>query len=568
MVRTNHFKVSMVLVAVMAAALVAMLLVAQKPAAGIPIDGGLCLSGPEICPPETSITSGPSHNGTVYTDSVTFGFSSNESGSTFECKLDNRAFERCTSPQPYTGLFDGPHTFQVRATDPQGKVDATPESRAWTVDTTQPPPDTPPETRLPFAEGGFSNGPPQGSTSHSDSASFKFYSNEPGSTFECKLDESNWEACTSPRAYTNLTNGSHTFQVRAIDPAGNVDSSPESRQWFVDRPPLTVPDTQINLASGATGNRHDGVYLTNSTIARFGFYSTTPWFYPPDTFECKLDDGAFESCTSGKEYNSLPDGRHTFEVRATNSAGTDDTPATWIWAVDTAAPTVGAVSPADAATGVPLTTNVTATFSDAMDPWSMDTQLGGQSVTLTEQGSSSPVAAAVSYSPTTKEATLDPGSDLAPNTTYTARVEGGSTRAKDLAGNALEQDYSWTFTTEQLPDTTAPSVDRVVPAENARGIAPGANVTAVFSEAMNADSINASTIQLYKKGSKTALDATLTYDATAKRAVLNPSANLRRGVTYKAVVSASVRDLADNALDQDPSLAGNQQKAWFFTVRT
>ena len=108
----------------------------------------------------------------------------------------------------------------------------------------------------------------------------------------------------------------------------------------------------------------------------------------------------------------------------------------------------------------------------------------------------------------------------------------------------------------------------MVPAENARGIAPGANVTAVFSEAMNADSINASTIQLYKKGSKTALDATLTYDATAKRAVLNPSANLRRGVTYKAVVSASVRDLADNALDQDPSLAGNQQKAWFFTVRT
>jgi hypothetical protein len=47
---------------------------------------------------------------------------------------------------------------------------------------------------------------------------------------------------------------------------------------------------------------------------------------------------------------------------------------------------------------------------------------------------------------------------------------------------------------------------------------------------------------------------------------LNPSANLQRGATYKAVVSASARDLAGNALDQNPTFTGNQMKVWFFTI--
>src|SRR5215210_3116888 len=122
MARTTYLRASLMLVATMAAALVAMLLVTQKPAgAGLVIgpEPGICISGPQICPPETVITSGPSQDQTVYTDSVSFSFTSNESPSTFECKLDNGVFERCTSPQPYTGLSDGAHTFQVRATDPQ-----------------------------------------------------------------------------------------------------------------------------------------------------------------------------------------------------------------------------------------------------------------------------------------------------------------------------------------------------------------------------------------------------------------------------------------------------------------
>jgi hypothetical protein len=97
-------------------------------------------------------------------------------------------------------------------------------------------------------------------------------------------------------------------------------------------------------------------------------------------------------------------------------------------------------------------------------------------------------------------------------------------------------------------DTVAPTVRRVVPVENATGIAPSANVSALFSEAVRETSMNQSTFKLYRKGSTTAITASVTYDAATKRAVLNPSANLRRGATYKAVVTAGVRDLRATGL--------------------
>src|SRR5262249_30518183 len=57
---------------------------------------------------------------------------------TFECSLDNATPTACTSPQSYTGLGDGPHTFTVQATDQAGNSDPTPAAASWTVDTTAP----------------------------------------------------------------------------------------------------------------------------------------------------------------------------------------------------------------------------------------------------------------------------------------------------------------------------------------------------------------------------------------------------------------------------------------------
>jgi glucose/arabinose dehydrogenase/PKD repeat protein len=87
----------------------------------------------DTTPPETTITSGPS--ATVNSTSATFEFSSSEAGSTFECRLDSTTFSSCTSPQQYSGLAEGSHTFEVRATDAAGNTDAIPASRTWTVDT-------------------------------------------------------------------------------------------------------------------------------------------------------------------------------------------------------------------------------------------------------------------------------------------------------------------------------------------------------------------------------------------------------------------------------------------------
>jgi hypothetical protein len=181
--------------------------------------------GADTTPPETAIDSGPS--GTVSSTSASFAFSSSEAGSTFDCKLDGGNFSSCTSPKSYTGpLSDGSHTFAVRATDAAGNVDATPATRTWTVNTTSPPDTTPPETTI--------NDGPSG-TVKQNNATFYFSSNEANSTFECKLDGGAFGACSSPKKYTGLANGSHTFSVRATDAARNTDATPASRTWTVRR---------------------------------------------------------------------------------------------------------------------------------------------------------------------------------------------------------------------------------------------------------------------------------------------------------------------------------------------
>jgi glucose/arabinose dehydrogenase len=108
---------------------------------------------------------------------------------------------------------------------------------------------------------------------------------------------------------------------------------------------------------------------------------------------------------------------------------------------DTTPPTVTARTPSPGATGVAVNVSPTATFSEAMNPATLTTG----TFTLVKQGQSTPVAATVSYA--SQVATLDPTANLDPSSTYTATVKGGSAGAKDVAGNALAADATWTFTT-------------------------------------------------------------------------------------------------------------------------
>jgi hypothetical protein len=170
--------------------------------------------GADTTPPDTTIAlpSGPASDSTP-----TFDFASTESGSTFECRVDSAAFTACSSPHTTAALADGPHTFEVRAIDAAGNVDPTPASRAFTVTTPSPPDTTPPDTTITAG--------PSGPTGDG-TPTFEFSSSEAGSTFQCNIDGGPFFACSSPFTTPPLGNGPHTFEVRAIDRAGNVDASP------------------------------------------------------------------------------------------------------------------------------------------------------------------------------------------------------------------------------------------------------------------------------------------------------------------------------------------------------
>lgn len=266
--------------------------------------------GSDTTPPETTIASGPS--GTINSTTTTFTFSSSESG-TFRCKLDAEAFTPCTSPRILVGLSQGSHDFFVKATDLAGNEDASPAERNFAVDSIAP-------------ETSIDSGPT--GTVDTGTVSFAFSSSEDPSTFACRLDTGGFSPCSSPREYSGLSNGPHTFMVRATDGAGNTDLAPATQAFVVDvaSSDTTPPDTTIT--SGPTGT------ITTSS-ASFGFGSTESG----SSFECRLDSGSFSDCSSPKAHSGLADGAHTFYVRATDAAGNPDaSPASRSFTVDTSPP--------------------------------------------------------------------------------------------------------------------------------------------------------------------------------------------------------------------------------------
>jgi hypothetical protein len=256
--------------------------------------------------PETTLTGVPPNPSNSAT--ATFRFSSNKPGSSFECSLDSAEYAPCASPVTTPVLSQGSHTFSVRAIDTAGNVDPTPASHTWSVDT------IPPDTTL-------TGTPPN--PSNSTTATFRFSSNEPGSSFECSLDSAEYAPCASPVTTPVLSQGSHTFSVRAIDTAGNVDPTPASFTWSVD---LVAPDT---ILTGMPPNP------SNNPSATFTFSSDEAG----SSFECSLDSPVYTPCSGPLTTPPLRDGSHTFSVRAKDPAGNvDPTPPSYSWGVDTVAP--------------------------------------------------------------------------------------------------------------------------------------------------------------------------------------------------------------------------------------
>ncbi len=244
----------------------------------------------EVVLPQTSITAGPANGSKIRDRTPTFAFSSSASGSTFECRTDGGTFASCASPLTTGTLADGQHTFEVRATS-EGFADPTPAARTFTVD------GTPPQTTITSGPSAFTR---------DATPTLAFASNEAGSRFRCRVDAGGYGPCASPRTLGPLGNGRHTFYVRAIDAAGNADSTPAIRAFTVDtvRPTVTI-----------TGPSQ---VATRGSAARATFRLSAS---EPATFKCRIDSAPFKACTSPYTTPRLPIGRHVLTVQATDRAG-------------------------------------------------------------------------------------------------------------------------------------------------------------------------------------------------------------------------------------------------------
>ena len=76
-------------------------------------------------------------------------------------------------------------------------------------------------------------------------------------------------------------------------------------------------------------------------------------------------------------------------------------------------------------------------------------------------------------------------------------------------------------------------------------------MVAVFSEAMDPDTLNRRTVSLCRGGSEEPIRAPLTYQEERRKVVLDPVERLRPNATYKAVVAGSVRDSSGNPMTED-----------------
>ena len=273
---------------------------------GVPLAGASSAAKP----PAPTIDSAPPNPS--YSASATFAFSDSALAVTFRCRLDGSSFSLCLSPKTYSGLADGKHAFSVKAVDALLN-ESDPTSYTWTVD-----------TKSPLVT--LDDKPP--ALTNQTTASFSFSSNKSGSTFQCSLDGAKLSGCTSPRAYTGLGDGSHTFAVRAT--AAGKTGPKTQYTWVVD---TVTPDTAITSAPPAS---------STSGSAGFTFSSTEDG----STFVCRLDEGGIAPCTSPKAYAGLGDGNHTFRVQAVDAAGNADlSPVAYSWLISGVGPSRADTAP-------------------------------------------------------------------------------------------------------------------------------------------------------------------------------------------------------------------------------
>ena len=171
-----------------------------------------------------------------------------------------------------------------------------------------------PQTEIVHGPTGYTNDP---------TPTFDVSSSQEDAQFTCRIDDQRIAKCGHSVTAETLRNGTHSFSVLARSTGHTADRSPAFRFFIVD---TVSPTTRIT--DGPTS-------LTDDSTPAFEFNSSEA----SSTFQCKVDDGAFGSCSSPRALSHLADGHHTFSVRAADRAhNVDPTPAIRAFAVDATTP--------------------------------------------------------------------------------------------------------------------------------------------------------------------------------------------------------------------------------------
>jgi Bacterial Ig-like domain/FG-GAP-like repeat len=253
----------------------------------------------------------------------------------------------------------------------------------------------------------------------------------------------NWSILLS-----GITEGSHTYKAKATDTAGNTSAESNSRTVTVD---TTASDAPV-ITSPAEGAR---LKVSSLTIAGTAEANSTVEVFEA-TASGDTSKGTTQVDASGawtKTISGVSDGSHTYKAKAKDAAvNTSGFSNSRTVTVDTVKPQVSSTTPPTplaGSTNVGRGTNLTATFSEKMRTSSINTTTF-KLFKVNSDGTQTQITdVVVSLSSDGLKATLNPfGAKttlLARNTKYKGVITMGT---KDLAGNQLAQQKSWTFTTK------------------------------------------------------------------------------------------------------------------------
>lgn len=191
-------------------------------------------------------------------------------------------------------------------------------------------------------------------------------------------------------------------------------------------------------------------------------------------------------------------------------------------------------SPADDATEVPLAQNIVVSFNRDLNPATIN---DNNEFYIRRSGFVLKLAATITYDPATDKATLNPSSNLLPNTVYEATV---TNKIESTLGFNLANPQTWSFKT-----ISPPQVQSKNPAANATDVPVTQSVSVTFDKTMDWSTVTAASFYLQKLGGSVVSTSTIK-SLDKKTATLTHAAPLTEGATYLVTLTTAVK--AENGL--------------------